>query len=824
MEITKLRLVGYKRLMLNNINDITITPQSLYQIIIGRNGSGKSSIIDELTPLPSAPANFNKGGGKTIELNDGVAKYVLTSTFKGENKHSFKRIVAEQEEELNPGGTGAVQRELVKRYFRITPEIHDLLTGRTLFTRMTPSMRREWITALSDTDLTYAIALHKKLRTSLRDRQGAFKHVSGRLVTETSHLENFKDVDSLLSDVKQVEEELIALMEERVSGSPTYQQVKTSLEINLGQLQSSSERLLKLNLSNDTGVELNSRSELEERLRKEQSEKEVIGNLLERATDEHQTLVQLMEKLENIENMEDADTLNERKEKLLAQIKQLSKGIRLFHIEDPDTRVNDTSEALPQVSELLMDLEDNSDKKYRRERITESKNKEEALTVSLDRAKHELMRVDNKISHILTAKETNCPKCGYTWKDGVSERDLEKLQSRAKELNALITQSTEELAKLSEYHEGLNVWLYNVRRFRDLVSGYPRLKALWDKIIEDGFPNANPRSHLAVLQTWEADLELSREISNVQTHLERTDAALVAINDSRGGEHIASRFAKLETEIQDLNDRKIQNARLLDRLRDFSNRVTEAETLYSELKALAQTIITERDTAIETLRQEDITYCINDHQAYLGQVKTRISEKETLDTLLKDLKDSADDLAIDVEAFKLLTAELSPQDGLIAEQLKGFIGSLVEQMNEIIAQVWTYDLQLQPCGMTSGDLDYRFPVLVRDENQYAPDVSRVSEGQEEIINFAFKIIVCLYLDFMNYPLYLDELGRTFDEQHRINVVNYIKMLVDSKRFSQVFYISHFACSYGAMSGADVLVLDGANIAVPANHNKHVIIK
>ena len=50
MFITGLELKGFLRLVHNNINEVKVDFTSLFQIILGRNGSGKSSLMGELTP------------------------------------------------------------------------------------------------------------------------------------------------------------------------------------------------------------------------------------------------------------------------------------------------------------------------------------------------------------------------------------------------------------------------------------------------------------------------------------------------------------------------------------------------------------------------------------------------------------------------------------------------------------------------------------------------------------------------------------------------------------------------------------------------------
>ena len=51
MKVLKLILRNCDRFLLNQIKEIVYTPDSPYQLITGNNGSGKSSLLEEISPL-----------------------------------------------------------------------------------------------------------------------------------------------------------------------------------------------------------------------------------------------------------------------------------------------------------------------------------------------------------------------------------------------------------------------------------------------------------------------------------------------------------------------------------------------------------------------------------------------------------------------------------------------------------------------------------------------------------------------------------------------------------------------------------------------------
>lgn len=816
MIITKLVLWGYKRLSLSGVEKLEINPRSPFQIILGRNGCGKSSVLDMLTPLPPAPAQFVKGGGKTIELEAGKNVYTLTSDFKSSNKHSF--II--NGEELNDGGTGAVQKELVKKHFGITPEIHDLMVGRTTFTSMSPAKRREWVTAMSDTDLTYVLGVYNKLKTKLRDTQGAFKHVSGRLMNETRALETLGDVETLESDVKELEEEVMVLMRHSRNDLPQAEQVMSSLSNNLDDLKQVSEALLSLKLHNKTGFSFSDYSEMEEVINGVRSDKKVTESLLERTSAEFDEYNKLYHELE-MDNGGGVDSIRQRRDAMTERAREVRGCIKRFNVDNAADKIADTTEMMGSVIPLLSDMPDNSDGSFSREKLENAQQEVERLTDKGVQLKNKLARLEERRSHIETAKETNCPKCGYRWIEGVSENDLETIGKHITQISEELEETRAKWKEQSEYKDLASQYTEAAHRFRTIVNNYPRLKPLWDSLIEAGWPRVPPASLIPIIYQWDADLPYCADLQQCEKEIEKANLAIESI-DNKGldTDLIGNRQVQLEEELSNLNERKILLGEQERALLDHKLNVDRAGDLHRTMVDIAGQIQKEKALVVDALRGERVSNVLNSHQATLGQYKTKLSEKNTTEALVSDLQNSADELGVDAKALDILVRQMSPQEGLIADQLKGFIETMVGQMNEVISHIWTYDLQVLPCGIESGDLNYKFPLSVQGESDPKSDIANSSSGQQEIINFAFKIVACLYLDLMGYPLYLDELGRTFDEQHRINTVDYVKLLIDAKRYSQVFYISHFACSYGAMSGADILVLDSSNVSVPAHHNQH----
>ena len=151
MKIQKLILSQYNRFALSEIPYICIDFSTPMQLILGTNGSGKSSLLSELTPLPANPQDFEKGGFKELHVNFKGDEFIIRSDISRGAKHSFIKNGTE----LNPGGTALVQKDMVERELGYTTALHTVLTGKMRFTQMAPAKRREWIAKLSTLSLIH---------------------------------------------------------------------------------------------------------------------------------------------------------------------------------------------------------------------------------------------------------------------------------------------------------------------------------------------------------------------------------------------------------------------------------------------------------------------------------------------------------------------------------------------------------------------------------------------------------------------------------------------------------------------------------------------
>lgn len=824
MKIENLTLIGYKRLMLNNINKIIYTPSTDLQIILGTNGSGKSSLLKELSVFPAQSNDFTKEGSKTVIATHNHHRYKVESSFQNGSKHYFYK----DEVNLNPGGTSTVQKELIKQEFGITQDIHNLMVGITKFTGMTPTQRRQLITIINPSDLTFATKTFNETRTFHRDALGAFKHIQTRLSVEVNKLANYVDMDELEMQVRQLQAELTLLMENRELGLPGIWEIETSITTHLQRLETIAAQTLKLTLKPPSMLSVEEAKHItnvEQHLTEIRQQLSIAESIHAHYSTEYAELDSVVSSLGV--NSESSEELEERLHNLEAEESFCLEKIINHLIETNAEEVrNDTIAVLEQVVPMLTSLPRNPNRRYNPTQYVELKDLYEETLTDCNRLTNRKAQLENRKDHIEAAKDINCPKCNYVWKPGISENEIVTLETNIANIDSELSIKHSLLKKQQTLLTETEEYSIRLKAFNSLCNSYPRLQNLWNAIAVDSVLFENPEAAVGIISEWHSDVRHSYTLSLLRSEMRTIKETLqhIRLVQQNDSSHVTERIEVLRENIE-IHTNKINllrgNKKELEAYRNSLLQVAENK---AEIHRLIQQVVNEQAMLQKILRDQSIVNVIGTHQTALALGQTRLNEKQTIQGIINDLKESLDTVSLEKMSYQLLMEALSPVDGLIAESLMDCIHSIVVGLNAIIGAVWTKPLIIQDCKSLDGELDYKFGMLVGDVGNPVPDISDGSSAQLDIINFAFTVLVYAKLNLQNFPLYLDELGKTFDEQHKTNIMYYVKECLEAHQFSQIFFISHDAAQYGGFSNSETLVLDGTNVSVPLIHNQHVIME
>ena len=818
MKILKLELYGYARLTTFNIKHFVYTPTAKYQLILGTNGSGKSSILSELSPLPGHHSQYSKDGYKKIDISHAGRDYRLSSIFKT-NKHSF--VV--DGEELNPGGTAEVQKTLAFQHFGITKDIHELMTGEVLLTQLSATERRKWITMISQVDYGFAMGAFKKLASRARDQQGALKDQRLRLTQQTHALQSMQDIDGLEERSLKLREELNHLMLERVPNLPKLDSLKAQLQSLYSGLRQQATDYFKSLVYQPSGKQYRSNDDVLFDLQRLDTNIQAGQSIIQRMGDEYGDMESMVNAVRQAsgEQFDDLPTLIQNQ---LEELARLAQAPQIFkELNSPTEMQRDWKTISSEVMVTFKQLPDNADRRYTHETVRVAQQDMAAQQRVIDTASAKINQMRARIDLMNEAKETQCPSCKYIWRPGYSEAELTELECLIVQQGELIQQANARTKKLEAFVEECAGYEELYQQFRGYIRGYPRLQPLWDYILKQQLLLNNPKNNLGLFLQWERELELNAQHEQGRTRLQQYREVQERQSSIGDTAVFTRRLHTLQVEIEQATnalsrDREERNSvdKYLKKFKRLQDIALKMENDYNEIER-------RRSLLMDALKNEIIDETVMAHQVELGGIMRRLSEKESLEGIIRDSEQNRIRLELETRTLQLLVRALSPNEGLIAEQLSSDIGCLVAQLNSVISSIWTYDMTVLSCGIESGELDYKFPVFFADNSNVPPDVAKTSKGQRQVINIAFQLTVMLYLNLIDYPLFLDEPGEGFDEQHRVQLMDFIKQLMDTNRHNQLFMVSHYASGHGAFTNAEVLVLNASNIAVPGAYNQHVVL-
>lgn len=842
MYYESIRLKGFKRMYLSGISEFKMTMPTAVTLILGTNGSGKSCLLNELSPLPGSKDAFEKDGLKEVIIEHHNKRYCLTTTFNQGVKCSFKEIISETEEiELNTGGTQAVQKTLAEEIFGYTDTIHGLINNKVNFTDMGPLKRREWFTLMSSVSYDYVISLYMRLKEKQRDLQGYIKEEKQKLLQLEMVKEDKEHVSSLLKDIDNIQELMKALtsmlfsnriinpydLEETYKSLPNKlnHEVKEYMRIN-GQLDKLSpietngqytpyhdykprplESILQSMADRRNSVEQSLQQYNQQVLKLEKDirllEDTQIGNLKEMDI-QYRTLEEKIHNLQNTNSVFNHPDTLQPKEALVLLRDMLPSLIEIWnHIPDNDGRY--TKAEYERLKEEIFNI----DERLRRLQIEEEK------SISL--------------SKVLDGKRVECPSCHTSFIPGSDEHRAHELKHGLKGLQNEREGLLKRKGILTPQYESQVSYLEAIRAYSALRLNDTPLRHFHQYLLGKSILTTQPQQAIDIANQYEMELNRLMDIEHYQNEIKKLNQVKETLAQT-STEYVS--ISILKDNLEKIGN-QIQTA--LKEKDDLTKSIKQAQHALSLLQT-REAVYTRLNELIKTTAQlnQELTQSYIDNQLREEIERLRFLQSNLLNEYTKiqykqdnieNIRKSIEEAELKERAYGILVEELSPNKGLIAEGLFGFIQYFLKDMNAVIAKIWSYPLFISIAEeMDEKGLTYRFPVLTGVGETEIPDVNAGSAGIKEIINLAFKIVSMKYLKISDYPLVLDEFGRTFDATHRLNAGKAIHSLISTKEHQQLFMVSHYADAYGSMANINITVIDDSNIILPLNaYNQHTSI-
>ena len=792
MIFKKLVLHKFKRFFLSGVEHFVYTPESNITIIAWANGMGKSSLLSQLNPLPAdLKKDYREDGYKLIEYQVGDNEYVISSGYVAKGKHSFLL----NGNELNPGGTGNVQKQLVEEHFKLTLPMFNILLGIDNLTTMSPSIRKHWFTMLSPIDYTFSIKVWNNLKIRARDILGSIKILQEDLIKKTASVIDKEEIKLLRTQVENIDKTILNMSQSLVTVQDPGSRFKDNSVIEdvfnrYTKYQSLVYETSKLeDITTDTA---------KVKLGKLESDLESISKELEKKSKAIKTL----------EILNSKDNLSELKEvisKYRESITSLSNVLPKDLIEGTSELVSNKLISVTESAKTLLDTILNPEFKDigSRKELLENQTKFEELKTVFTNLKGTYVGLNNSIKELESnSKEVDvtCPNCNHKFHHS-SLQQVNLLKSKIAPIEKELKDRYTVLKDLTALNKKITTKLEYLDKLTQLLSE-PILRPFLEDLLD-----TQPEGILTLLNKARVTVEMFKELENKKRELKSLEDKLKIQEEAAklAQELGINSISSLEKEIEELLVRKSKTLKSIENIKLYITTENTVKSIVKEITEFQDYKAKEYKYLMDTKSNEILLNQIGNLKLQLSTIQKKISDSDTNNGIIESLQKTITENKAKLDVLTKMLTVLSPDGGLIAKSINSFLNTYLSEMNSIINSVWSYNMELLPCEVDeTNDLNYKFKVKV-NHDETIEDISKLSSSMQEIVNLAFKIIFIKYLGLQGFPLILDEFGRTMDPEHRVNAYDVIDRVL-AHNFNQIILVCHFESMYSRFANADFLEL------------------
>ena len=828
MKIEQLVLKGYKRMSLNHIDSFAYNPKSKVQIILGTNGSGKSSLLAELSPLPANHRMYNTGGYKQIIFTHKGSRYELLSEFGKIQTHSFKKDGVE----LNTGnGLQTTQIQLVQEHLGLTPKIHSLMLGAERFHSMSMADRRYWFTHLSTVNYDYAIGVYNRLKEKIRDISGAIKVAKAKLSIESVKTYTEKEIKELESKCQALYDFINFMQEHRKPEESSIDNLTAQADDLLLELDQKTSRILSIIPSatryNDS---ISIPNVIADEIATSTSLLEKDKLIIKHYNEEYKKALEQYE-IATKSKQAYIDSIKAKYREFQEQIKTLrsTMWVRIPDVASPMPIVALIDRITNDIESIVATLADYKDRGFNEQtRASLDKSLKESKA-TLDKIQRDIDKTAHMLDHMTKLKNNEpviCPKCEHKWIVGYDENTYNALIKSMHILQKDHEVFTKTVESITTKLEECNTYLSTLQAMKDMMRYSSDMVYFWDYVVEQNLIQKDPLNIPFLLSQYRNDLYTLEKIKVFEKELEKLASKINTVNKTTGidFEYIEKVKTNLEERIV-YTQKLIQNDQeRVDDLKALQRTLQNLTELKDNVEAILSRYGSLEKESRESLRRQTYNQVLRVAQSTLAAYETKLQEIKDSSSYIAKIEQQIKDLQYQESKLKAAASALSPTEGLIAEGLFGFMKLFIAQMNEFIKRIWSYPLQILPCSMEKSlELDYKFPVVVDTADNIRKDVSEGSTAMHEVIDLAFMVIAMKALHMDDWPLFLDEFGSAMDPAHKAATIELINSIMLHDNFSQLFMISHDSVQYGALTNTEVVVLSSTGMMLPSTciYNQNV---
>lgn len=828
------------------INELHVSFTEKVQIILGTNGSGKSQFLKQLSPYPPTRGMFEdkKGFKSQVFERDGVY-YRLESEFeKPSSPHLF--FEGDSEDNLNQGRTTETQRELIIEHLGITPVVNDLIMNTYNFPKWGAAKRKEFLMGVNPDQIGFVLPLIKQTATKIKSCKNNLSRLQARKILLEQDLLD----DDTLASIEQ-ERQAINL------DLNAFQQNLMDIEVGLRTLNDAV--LVSVSLDDLPAVrkmvkryhyQLSGLSHISRDDQQRQSDREQVLSKIavcdQRLEETDAEIVRKSDELNELETQyrelaPEADTQRIEIESVIQRLEGERDRLQIprpaFELSEEDLsnryRELDTlKDKLHLFSNLTVPLIPSKRRQHRERMLQQSEYRQSTYRQRLNDLHGQYEDLSKQ--HQLTPRDIPDSPCA---KDACPlyahfMGDYKNTEAKRRKVSQAIEKGNRKIKRLDLYAQALSRYLQESQPYVNQIQwliGYAQSNPILHHVLR-------PMDILSVLST--NPNRITQQLQDAYDRIAQWLKLKTISNDLETAYALKSRqlssensdTVKLVTTIEDLKKSLYGLRNVIMRTSDRKKRLQRDLhdiTTFSQIKATLLNIQRQHHLSMQALaerhEQDKLTILRKGVEDLRSRHFVRLSDIERTLRSQSSLKDRyQEEVLSQIGGIEKELADLQQiESALIAipkANMIGFINDVFDQANRLIETIWTVPLKIELLKIEQ-PLTYDFNVS--GDNQSLREMSECSEGQTEVLSLAMNLALRIILGYINFPLCLDETGRTFDDKHKHNLIILLKRLLDDNVISQLFYVSHHAVIHEGFNDTETMVVREDNVLLPEVYNQHV---
>lgn len=845
MFIKSAKLKNFKPFSLSNIQQLHLNSSSDIQIFIGDNGSGKSSLLNELHPNAAIKPMYNKKGLKEIVLTHKNDEYILTSDFASvAGNHSF-RI---NDEELNISGTAGIQNELVSSYLGYTPLIHDITHMNYLMCSMSKTERKNFLLELNPVDLSLVLDKHKILCSRLREFKNNLTLLHNKKLEVETHLLSKDLRKSLMQEKTKLSEVFNGINSELYHLNKVFDSIGKDLDkypLHITQF--------KLSDVHKTCHQINQfLTECQDIVDREESNlRSTYTDGFVRTTVLENDLTYVKEKISNI--VRELETYDKHIQTIGTDVtlESLQKEVITLKKQkydiDPKVRIIPEHDYEYQRTILLESIDYlHSYRERFRNRVPNEKHlelvfrKKYILQTRLSSTSANLSTVEKNISEwndqlrTIPQRQNSfemsqmCDSCEYynhfesqlveiRDKLKISENLRQHYSNQVHKLTKIVDILDNLYADMAEQHETF-VAIVKSLRYTVFNMEYSALRHVY---LSD-FNQLIGQMQLTLTESLRSyennilDKHIEEVSSRISYMLSTGTQSIDILKDLSQKKH--TEYLETQDRLLTIESQYVEVLQKTKKYKEFLDKKKDLEQMESDLNSYTEYVVLRANRKFCLTLIEEQKVELNSVNQKLREIETTIQDQISLQARLDDVVTTIATIEKQRKELQIIEYGLSPYTGFLNQNLVDFTNVLIHNVNCILSQVWSYPLQLVPLDLTN-PFDGIFPILVDDI--VVPDISKLSKGQQAIVNLAWTFAFIFAKKLSDYPVYLDEVDGALDPFHKQKLLEWLQSAIEKKYVSQMWLVGHDLVLFNGFNNAEILALMDNNIVQCEKINEHV---